>query len=162
MKRATSMIMGLAIMAGMTAIISTATATYATEIISAENPEAILNIAKGFGSAKLEKDPGGDPLITGRIEGKVYIIVFDGCENGKKCDDIHFGAAWSGKKVSLNDINRWNRDKKFGTALLDTDGDPVLRMFVNIDFGVTEKNLEDTFDWWSKALSVFKKDVLKE
>jgi len=44
--------------AWMTAIILTATATYAAEIISAENPEAILNIAKGFGSAKLEKDPG--------------------------------------------------------------------------------------------------------
>jgi len=35
-------------------------------------------------------------------------------------------------------------------------------MSVNIDFGVTEKNLEDTFDWWSKAMSGFKKDVLKE
>jgi len=97
--------------AWMTAIILTATATYAAEIISAENPEAILNIAKGFGSAKLEKDPGGDPLITGRIEATKYLIAFYGCENGKKCDDIQFNTSWSGKKVSMNDINNWNRKK---------------------------------------------------
>jgi hypothetical protein len=91
-----------------------------------------------------------------------YIITFYGCENGKKCDDIQFNTSWSGKKVLMNDINNWNRDKRFGKAYLDTDGDPVLQMSVNIDFGVTEKNLEDAFDWWSKAMSSFKKDVLKE
>lgn len=138
-----------------------APATFASEIISAENPEAILNIAKGYGSAKLIKDSDNDPLIIGRIDGNKYGIVFYGCSNGKKCDDIQFTASWSGVKVSLEDINRWNSTKRYGKAYLDSDGDPTLIMPVNIDYGVTEDNLDDTFDWWSKVLKGFRKDVLE-
>jgi hypothetical protein len=137
-------------------------AAYADNIISAENPDAILNIAKGYGSATLEKDSSNDPFITGRIDGTRYGIFFYGCSDGKECDDILFAAAWGGVKVSMDDINAWNRDKKFGKAFLDKDGDPRLEMPVNLDYGVTQRNLDDTFYWWAKALAVFKKDVLKE
>ena len=54
------------------------------------------------------------------------------------------------------------RDKKFGKAYLDQDGDPRLEMTVNLDYGVTQRNLDDTFDWWTKALARFKRDVLKK
>lgn len=137
-------------------------AAYADNIISAENPDAILNIAKGYGSATLEKDSSNDPFITGRIDGTKYIILFYGCSNGKECDEIQFVAAWAGEKVSMDDINAWNRDKKFGKAYLDQDGDPRLEMTVNLDYGVTQRNLDDTFDWWTKALARFKRDVLKK
>ncbi|MCW8919154.1 MAG: YbjN domain-containing protein [Gammaproteobacteria bacterium] len=136
--------------------------THANDIISAENPDAILDIAKGFGSAILKKDSSGDPFITGRIDGTQYGIIFSGCSDGKECDDILFASAWGGVKVSMNDINAWNRTKKFGRAILDKDEDPRLEMAVNLDYGVTRRNFEDTFNWWTKALSGFKKDVLKK
>jgi len=135
-------------------------ATYASEIVSAENPEAILNIAKGFGSATLKKDSAGDPFIVGRIDGTKYGIVFYGCNNGKECDEIQFSAGWSGANASLDDINKWNSKKKYGKAYLDRDGDPRLDMMVNLDYGVTEKNLDDSFNWWTKVLGGFKKEIL--
>ncbi|GEM_PF-6816669 len=49
------------------ALLLATTTTQATEMINAENPEAILDIAKGFGSARLKKDREGDPMISGRI-----------------------------------------------------------------------------------------------
>ncbi|QSA96377.1 YbjN domain-containing protein [Methylococcus sp. EFPC2] len=133
-----------------------------TDIISAEAPEAILDIAKGFGSASLEKDSEGDPRIVGRIEGTKYQISFYGCSKGSQCDDIQFGAGWSGAKVSEDKINNWNLTRRYGNAYSDSDGDVNLKMTANIDYGVTKRNLEDTFDWWVKALQGFKKDVLKQ
>ena len=147
----------LLVLAGLS---GAAQAGYAADIIDAEDPEAILDIAKGFGSARLDTDSAGDPKIVGRINGTRYGILFYGCSNGKQCDDIQFFTAWAGVTVSMNEINKWNSEKRFGKAYLDDEGDPVLEMSSNIDYGVTERNLEDSFDWWSKAVDRFKKEVL--
>ncbi len=132
---------------------------HAEELVSAKEPEKILEIAKGFGIAHLE-DVNKNPVIIGRIQGKKYAISFHGCNSsGKDCDDILFTAPWSGES-SLERVNNWNREKRFGRAYIDTDGDPALDMAVNIDYGVTTKNIEDTFDWWSKAMSRFEEQVV--
>lgn len=131
-------------------------------IITAANPEDIVEIARGFGSAELSKDSQGDPKIIGRIDGTRYFILFYGCDQGRDCDDIQFRTAWSAKSITLEAINKWNYNKRFAKAYLDKDNDPVLEMPVNIDFGVTRRNIEDTFDWWSIALRDFKKTVLNQ
>lgn len=132
------------------------------QLVDATNPSRIYEIAKGFGSAELDKDSDGDPKITGRIDGTKYGIYFYGCSNGKNCDDIQFSAGWSGTEVSLEDVNRWNLQKRYGKAYLDQDGDPRLEMGVNIDYGVSVKNLEDSFSWWTKALKGFKEEILMQ
>lgn len=131
------------------------------EIISAADPDKIFDIAKGFGNASLDTDSSGDPKIVGRIEGTKYGLYFYGCKSGKKCTDIQFNAAWSGTKVTLDKLNEWNRTRRYGKAFLDKDGDPVLQMSVNIDYGVTRKNLEDNFDWWAKIVPEFRGQVLE-
>ncbi|MCK9258460.1 MAG: YbjN domain-containing protein [Azoarcus sp.] len=130
------------------------------DMIDATNPSRIYEIARGFGSAELDKDGQGDPRIVGRIDGTKYGIYFYGCRKGRDCDDIQFSAGWSGAKVSLEEINRWNLQKRYGKAYLDRDGDPRLEMVVNIDYGVSVKNLEDSFNWWMKAMEGFKEEVL--
>ncbi len=133
----------------------------ADPIVTAQQPEAILNVARGHGSASLKTDASGDPMIEGRIDGTKYFIFFYGCnDEGKDCDDIQFAAAWSGYDVTVVDANRWNSKKRFGKAYIDGDGDPVLAMTVNIDYGVTLSNLDDTFKWWTRALEGFKEEVL--
>lgn len=125
-------------------------------LIDATDPAKILEIAKGFGSASLEKDDGGDPRITGRIDGNKYGISFWGCTDGKDCEDIQFNAGWSDTGATQEQMNEWNRTKRFGKAFLDSDGDPNLEMGVNINHGVSTENMEDTFKWWSSLLEGFK------
>lgn len=139
-----------------------ASSSFAGDIISAKDVEAILELAKGYGSARLEKDSGGDPKIVGRVDGTKYGIYFYGCnDNGEDCDDIQFAAGWGGDiNVSMEQVNDWNKARRFGKAYLDNEGDPRLEMAVNIDYGVTQRNLDDSFNWWSKVLKRFKKDVL--
>lgn len=133
---------------------------YAASQLSAEDPEAILQVAKGYGSAELSTDSDGDPHIVGRMSGTKYGIYFYGCENGRNCDDIQLRAAWSGPKVSLHQINQWNKDKRYGKAYLDDDNDPTLEISVNLKHGVSRANLDDTFDWFRIAVEGFEKEVL--
>jgi hypothetical protein len=137
--------------------------TTAPVLIDATMPDKILEIAKSFGTASLDKDSLGDPKITGRIDGQKYSIHFYGCVNGKDCDDIVFYTYWTGgRNVTLDKINEWNRNTTFGKAYLDTDSDIALEMTVNIDYGVSTRNLEDNFSQWNKTVQSVVQDILTE
>lgn len=130
-------------------------------LIDATMPEKIVEVAKGFGSAELSKDQDGDPYISGRIEGKKYQISFFGCSGSSKCHDIRFLTGWSKTKVGLEQTNEWNRTKRFGTAFLDKDGDPILTMTVNLEHGVNRDNLDETFVYWGLAVKGFENEVAR-
>jgi len=132
----------------------------AERVVSAEDPDTIREIAAGFGSASIDKDSYGDPMIIGRINGTRYKAIFHGCDEGKRCDDIVLWAGWSGSKAGLDEVNEWNRTKRYGRAYIDNEGDPILEMAINLDYGVTYRNLEDSFNWWTKILSSFQDEVV--
>ncbi|MCG5513194.1 YbjN domain-containing protein [Ectothiorhodospira shaposhnikovii] len=146
----------------MSAVLLAATGTLsAAEIVDAKDPEKIRQLAQGYGSATLTTDSVGDPMIRGRIDGTGYTIMFYGCSQNLNCKNIQFTSAWqTNGQYTLEDMNQWNRVARFGKAYLDDEGDPVLEMNVNLDFGVTARNLDDTLDWWRVALLKFRSEVL--
>lgn len=127
----------------------------AAPLVDASDPERLMQLARGFGSASLERDDYGDPLITGRIDGYKYGIYFYGCAQNRQCNDVQFAAAWGGHQVSWQTINDWNRTKRYGKAYLDQDGDPAIEMSVNLKYGVSRANFDDTLDWWVLTLKEF-------
>lgn len=142
----------------------TATPLFAEEydLIDANYPEDILQIAKGYGQATLEKDSDGDPKIAGKIDGVKFGIYFYGCNNHVDCKDIQFSASWSGaEKIELSTINKFNNKRRYGKAHRSDSGTMTLEMPVELQYGVTTSNLESWFDRWKAALSLFDKDVLK-
>lgn len=140
------------------------TAASAQTMIDATDPDQIVNLIRGFGSAVLETDAAGDPLIVGRMEGTRFLVLFFGCNgSGAQCRSIQFRAAWETDGAhSPAALNAWNRDKRFAKAYLDQVEDPILEMDVNLFEGVTTSNLEDTIDWWQIMLADFKVNVLGE
>jgi hypothetical protein len=145
--------------AAMLAVLLTST-VHADTLVSAAEPQAILDIAKGFGSAELATDDDGDPMIAGRMAGTRYAVFFYGCQDGTACQNIQFSAGWSGYQVSAGELHDWNAQSLFGKAYLDEVGDPILELAVNLKYGVSRKNLDDTFDWWKVVLKGFENDVL--
>ncbi|MDR2503230.1 MAG: YbjN domain-containing protein [Deltaproteobacteria bacterium] len=147
------LLLGLAGLAGQAA---------AAELISAKDAESILNMAKGFGSATLDKDKEGDPKITGRIDGMNYGIYFFGCKSGKDCDSILFATGWTKdvKKISLAEVNKWNQQKRFGHAFIDRDEDAALQMDVHLSPGMAVQNLEAYFQRWQSLMNTFRKEVI--
>ena len=132
----------------------------AQSLIKASDMDAIVELARGFGSASIEK--GDTTYVKGRIEGSLYAIFFYDCDkDGADCKSIQFYASWDDAVVKPEAINEWNRDKRFAKAYIDNEDDPVLEMDVNLRHGVPRANLEDTIDWWRISLERFKSEVLE-
>lgn len=145
-------------------LVAASTVANAQQLVDGSDPEQLENLIRGFGSAVLETDDVGDPMIVGRMEGTRFVVLFYGCDDaGSNCDSVQFRAAWSTSgEISLDAINAWNRDKRFGKAYIDDENDPVIEMDVNLDSGVTRRSFEDSIDWWQVVLADFKLNVLDE
>lgn len=123
------------------------------QLVDARDPERIVELARGYGSAELEKDREGNPRITGRLNGVRYQIAFLGCRETRNCTHIIFRAGWNDVKASFEEVNRYNSTKAFGVVYIDRDGDVNVDMPVNLAHGgVARRNLDDTFDWWRVVL----------
>ncbi|NES68323.1 MAG: YbjN domain-containing protein, partial [Okeania sp. SIO2D1] len=58
--------------------------------------------------------------------------------------------------MTAEDMNRWNDRFRWGQAAVNEDGNPRLRMEVNLDAGgVSQANFIDTLDMWERVLGDF-------
>jgi len=147
--------LGPALAAAITAAMLAAPAAGAEETIDATDPERILAIAHSFGEAALTTDNLGDPLIEGRIGEKDYDLFFYDCNEGRDCKSLTFSATWETDDLTDEMMAGWNREKRFGKAYLDQDGNATVEMSVNLHGGVARVNLDDTIDWWRLVLAGF-------
>lgn len=52
----------------------------AQTVVDASDPAIIMEFARGYGSALMEQDDEGAPMIVGRIDGTRYVILFSGAK----------------------------------------------------------------------------------
>ncbi len=128
------------------------------EILQKPDPAAILDIAKGFGSARMGSDDNGDPMISGRIEGVKYMIYFYGCENHDNCKSLQFSTGYT-DPLTADQANAWNRKYRWVKAY-SGDGS-TFKMDVSFAGGVTRANLEEQFSNWG-SMSDNIKDFLND
>ena len=135
---------------------ASAATAQAQSIVDGNNVEEILNLARGYGSANMgEPTSEGNPTISGRIDGVSYQVFFMNCTDGANCEDINFYAGFLDLKPTLDVINAWNRDKRFGKAYLDSDLDAVIEWDVNLEHGVTRENLDAAVGIWQLILDQY-------
>lgn len=132
-----------------------------SKLIDGNNPQAILEIAKGFGSAELGKDGVGDPQITGRIDGIKYGIYFYACTSGKDCGYMQFVTGYeTDGKTKLSDVNKWNNEYNLGRVMLDEEDDVVVDYHVMLHKGVSKATIEESFEYWRAITSSVEDDLV--
>jgi hypothetical protein len=115
--------------------------------------------AKGF-KAEISKDSGGDPLIRSAADGSNFSIYFYSCDKAERCVAIQFSAGFDlAKGTTLEVVNSWNKDRRFGKAYLDADKDPYLEYDIDVEHGATTEALENVVDVWESVLPTFKKHI---
>ncbi|MCW4461136.1 YbjN domain-containing protein [Sphingomonas sp. BT-65] len=76
---------------------------------------------------------------------------------------MQFYAGFSKTKMDAAKMNEWNRDKRWGRAYIDKEGDPVIEMDINMAPGGMERALfADSLDIWSKLLGEFRTRVFAD
>ena len=133
-----------------------------SDIVTASDHEAILEIAKGFGSAELSQTAKGAPIIKGRMDGTKYAIWFSGCTDGKNCSALQFICIWKTKDFSLEQINTWNAQKMYTRAYIDRDSDLILEMDIFMRYGMSKKNLDEVFDLWQTSVKHFSQQLSQQ
>lgn len=127
-------------------------------LVDGSDPERIASVLRGFGSARVETNASGNPLISGRADGKAYRVLFYGCKDGKDCTSIGFWAYWS-KEVPFDALNGWNAKTRYGKVYRDADKDVVLEYDVNLIKGVSEATLESDAELWVTLMSNAAKEL---
>ncbi|MEO0949440.1 MAG: YbjN domain-containing protein [Cyanobacteria bacterium J06641_5] len=111
--------------------------------------------------AELEEDSEGDPRISGsNAEGVRFTIDFYECDRedeDRPCGSVQFlsGFDLPDPGMSAEEINDWNARFRFGRALVDEEGDPILRLDVELNGGATRNNFEEWLNRWETSLSSF-------
>jgi Putative bacterial sensory transduction regulator len=157
-----SVILGVVLaLTGTTVSFSGAIAEEAS--ITASKPRLIARTMSDEGyKAKLETlESDNSPVIRSKSSGTNWSLYFYGCDkDGEGCTTIQFHVSYNMTDgMSAESVNSWNRNKRFGKVYLDDEQDPAMEWDVNLDFGVTPKNLLDSVDWWVLTMGNFEEYI---
>lgn len=124
--------------------------------------DRIAELASAYGPAERRFDNIEDgPWIRAEMGDVVYTIGFFNCDNGENCSSIQLRAFWESEGAhSLERMNQWNIENRFGAAYLDSDNNATIEFDVNLAGGVTAVNFDDTLQWWQLVLSEFVANVI--
>lgn len=120
-------------------------------------PERVVELVQEAGyRAKLHRMDDGQTYIDSSASGMEFQIYFDGCEDDyTECELLVFSAGFDfDQPQDENLASVWNQTK-FTKAYLDDEGDPFLEFSVNILYGVTTANFEDTLVWYTSEMGEF-------
>ena len=88
-------------------------------------------------------------------ESRKQFVNFAGDVDVSDRQSINFYAGFANIKPTMDALNAWNRDKRFGNAYLDADLDAAIEYDVNLEYGVTRENLDAAFGVWSVLLEQY-------
>ena len=141
--------------AGGTLALAMSLSAQAQTLLTGTDTGAILDAAEQLGTATLSAQPNGDPVINGKIGDLGYQIYFKNCTATAACEDLNFYVGFGDTKPTLEVINDWNRDKRFGRAYLDEVQDAVIEMDLDLVKGVTPEYLASQMGLWSLVVAEF-------
>lgn len=143
------------------ALLASAPAQAQSQMVKGQSPQSVVEALQAGGyKAILNKDSTGDPRIESAASGSRFFLNFYGCKDNVNCTTITFYAGWSGVKVTLEQINNWNTNKRFSRAYLDKDGDPVIEFDVDLDDGGMSQDLfVDNVQFFENSIGGFKKHI---
>lgn len=87
-----------------------------------------------------------------------YSIFLYGCDDaGKNCHSIQFYASFSpAKKPSLEAMNKYSKEYRYGRVYLDKDGDPNIEWDLYLGTtGMSEAAFIENFELWSAMTDGF-------
>ncbi len=151
------------LLATATALASVLTAPAHAELVGAGRTAVIADIVKAQGMKADIKQTDGEPdYIESSHDGLKYLILFMNCDDSQRnCKTIQFYMGYNdAKDTTLDELNSWNRDKRFARAYRDEQGDPVLEMDLDLDFnGIPRENVGEALNTWKALMEAFQTHI---
>jgi hypothetical protein len=132
-------------------------------LLTAADPAAIAQAVRFYGRpAALETDEAGDPSIAtgfGGIRGRIWF--YDCNEAGRNCVGLQFQIGiGTVRKLTLAQVNDFNRNRRFATLSLDDEGDPILTHDLSMaPPGISAASFRDTLQLFDTQATELRKRV---
>ena len=127
------------------------------QAIAAPQLAAILQQA-GY-PVELTADPAGNPLINTIMSGTNVRIFFYACETDR-CSQLQFLAGFDMPEgISAEQIEDWNRSRRFGVAYRDTQNDPYVKVDLQVNPGGTAELIQGYVATTEAVLAQFKAHI---
>jgi hypothetical protein len=148
---------------GLAAICAAAMpAVHAAEIDRIGGDQLVDLVADAGYRATPGRDNQGDPMVSSSAAGATFTIYMYGCEEDR-CKSLQFRAGFDlADGISLERINAWNRDKRYGSAYLDDENDPWLQMDLDLEGGATTGQVTEYVELWDTLLGQFQTFIYAE
>lgn len=109
---------------------------------------------------EIKTDSQGDPMISFKQGGLKVGLYFYGKKAQGQYTAIQISAGFSMKEgPSMEQINQWNRSKRYARAYLDREGDPRVEVDLDLEGGVTEGAIKELFRTNQAVLKAFTKHI---
>lgn len=153
----------LPLAAAALALSAFASPAVAANVVADSQQIAALLKDKGY-KAEIKTDGAGDPYIRTASGGYNFSIFFYGCDKGTQCKSVQFYAAFTpATKPTLQEMNEYAGQNRWGRVYLDKDGDPVIEMDVDLEQGgMSEALFVDNFQYFEAVANKFSEFAFKK
>ncbi|MBO9517409.1 MAG: YbjN domain-containing protein [Porphyrobacter sp.] len=129
--------------------------------VRAQDPASVVSaLQKGGYKAQLTTDSSGDPFIHSATNGSDFEIFFYGCTDNRDCRTIQFHSGYQDPAMTLQSMNSWNAEHRFGRAYLDSKGVARIEMDIDLDDGgISQELFEDNVEFWTSVMADFEEQV---
>ncbi|MCD4690889.1 YbjN domain-containing protein [bacterium] len=121
----------------------------APDVIDSINALEVRAVLQELGFASIEIDEDDDVIV--KMLGYNVLILVGSYNN----TSLQMNFAVSGTEADLDMVNNWNRTKRYSTASIDGDGDPVLESDLDLAGGVTMARVQDFILTYYMLLEAF-------
>jgi putative sensory transduction regulator len=107
-------------------------------------------------SGDLKVGDDGKPTIAAQAARIFFDVDFDDCDTAKAlCGSVIFSGAWDTGKVTIDQLNRWNRWTLFCPAYLDAKGEPDMWDAIAVSQGTSKDEVANDVERWMGCLQDF-------
>ena len=130
--------------------------------VSLADPTSLVTALQKAGyRAKLTYEEG-KPEIESSAAGATFYLYFDDCASEDGCADVMVQSAYDLAKdaVSLDTINKFNRDNRWARVYLDEESDPIIEYdLIFAGQQLDESTFIETIKAWDDVLGRFHKVI---
>jgi len=107
-------------------------------------------------SGGLKKSDDGTTYFDGQAGSILFNAHFQACDKPRTlCKTLLLNGAWDSKKITVDQVNRWNRWTLFCPAFIDGDGSPSLWYAIAVSANTAQADLTDDVGTWMECLHDF-------
>lgn len=124
--------------------------------------DQIAAVMKAAGHTVEVKTANDEKYLSAEAAGYKYALFSFGCnDKDKECKSVQFFIAFNpDKSPTLEAMNTYAKDNRWGRIYLDKDGDPAMEFDVDLEQGgMSEELFLDNVAYWEAIVEAFSKFV---